>query len=65
MDFAPTSTQSVRPGPATDKELQRATPVFVAMDTEQNGLSPVKPTQVRVRDGERFDYEFGTALIVL
>lgn len=65
MDFTPTSTQSVRLGPATDKELQRVTPVFVAMDTEQNVLSPVKPTQVRVRDGERFDCESGTALIVV
>ncbi|KAI7801246.1 putative GDNF family receptor alpha-4-like [Triplophysa rosa] len=49
MDFTPTSTQSVRLGPATDKELQQVTPVFVAMDTEQNVLSPVKPTQDSVK----------------
>ncbi len=63
MDFTPTPTRLPRLSPVTDREPRRTT-VFVTMETEQNALSPAKPTQVRVRDGARFGYGFITALIV-
>lgn len=58
MDFTPTPTQLLRLSPVTDRGPRRTTPVFVTMETEQDVLSPAKPTQVRVRDEEQFGYGF-------
>lgn len=65
MDFTPTPTQLLRLSPVTDRGPRRTTPVFVTMETEQDVLSPAKPTQVRVRGGEQFGYGFITTLIVV
>ncbi len=64
MDFTPTPTRLPRLSPVTDRGPRRTT-VFVTMETEQNALSPAKPTQVRVRDEEQFVYGFTTALIIV
>ncbi|KAK9962915.1 hypothetical protein ABG768_006153 [Culter alburnus] len=45
MDFTPTPTQLLRLSPVTDRGPRRTTPVFVTMETEQDVLSPAKPTQ--------------------
>ncbi|KAI2656706.1 GDNF family receptor alpha-4 [Labeo rohita] len=44
MDFTPTPTRLQRLSPVTDRG-PRPTTVFVTMETEQNALSPAKPTQ--------------------
>lgn len=50
MDFTPTPPQLLRLSTVTDRGPRQTTPAFVTMETEQNVLSPAKPTQVRVRE---------------